>query len=163
MAKFLDSLPPGFNPGPLECGLPPILIERAREILHNLEGSELDEAGRPRLAQAERSRTRTSSPEAAQRAGKAGGRAASQRRAEFGPSGERSSDGRPSGLETEADSPPGQLGLFGLAPAAGDLRAARVLEALRRVEPDHTTPIEALEILSRLVSELGPPQREREP
>jgi DNA mismatch repair protein MutS len=126
------------------AGLPPILIERAREILHNLEGSELDEKGRPRLAEAERSRT--ARPEAAQRA-----------------EGERSSDGHASGLEREGDSPPGQMGLFGPTPAAGDPRAARVLEELRRVEPDHTTPIQALEILSRLISELGPPQREGEP
>jgi len=32
------------------AGLPPELIERAREILKNLEGGELDERGRPRLA-----------------------------------------------------------------------------------------------------------------
>jgi len=71
-------------------------------------------------------------------------------------------DGHASGLETEGGGPPDQLGLFGLGPVAGDPRDARVLEALRRVEPDHTTPIEALEILSRLVSELGPRQREGE-
>ena len=33
------------------AGLPKAVIERAREILGNLEGGELDEAGRPRLAQ----------------------------------------------------------------------------------------------------------------
>ncbi len=33
------------------AGLPRAVIERAREILGNLEGGELDEAGRPRLAQ----------------------------------------------------------------------------------------------------------------
>jgi DNA mismatch repair protein MutS len=118
------------------AGLPPVLIERAREILHNLEGSELDEVGRPRLAEA--SRSELASAEAAQQA-----------------KGERSPDGHASGLETDGGSPPDQV--------AGDPRDARVLEALRRVEPDHTTPIEALEILSRLVSELGPPQREGEP
>ncbi len=32
------------------AGLPPAVIERAREILKNLEGGELDERGRPRLA-----------------------------------------------------------------------------------------------------------------
>jgi DNA mismatch repair protein MutS len=109
------------------AGLPPVLIERAREILHNLEGSELDEEGRPRLAEVE-----------------------------------RNLDSHGSGLDTEPDHSPGQLGLFGVAPVAGDPRDARVLEALRRVEPDHTTPIEALEVLSRLVSELGPPRREGE-
>ena len=149
------------------AGLPPVLIERAREILHNLEGSELDEVGRPRLAEA--SRSELASAEAAQRA--RGERSSDSRasgvrtvtRAEFGRSGERSSDSHASGLETEGGSSPDQLGLFGLAPVAGDPRAARVLEALRRVEPDHTTPIEALEILSRLVSELGPSRREDEP
>ena len=33
------------------AGLPGPVVERAREILANLEGGELDEAGRPRLAQ----------------------------------------------------------------------------------------------------------------
>ena len=32
------------------AGLPQPVIERAREILRNLEGGELDERGRPRLA-----------------------------------------------------------------------------------------------------------------
>jgi DNA mismatch repair protein MutS len=32
------------------AGLPPMVIRRAREILHNLEGKELDERGQPRLA-----------------------------------------------------------------------------------------------------------------
>jgi DNA mismatch repair protein MutS len=32
------------------AGIPPVVIERARQILHNLEQGELDEAGQPRLA-----------------------------------------------------------------------------------------------------------------
>jgi DNA mismatch repair protein MutS len=32
------------------AGLPEAVVERAREILKNLEGGELDESGRPRLA-----------------------------------------------------------------------------------------------------------------
>jgi DNA mismatch repair protein MutS len=35
------------------AGLPDVVISRAREILHNLEGGELDERGRPRLAGSE--------------------------------------------------------------------------------------------------------------
>jgi DNA mismatch repair protein MutS len=90
------------------AGLPDALIARAREILDNLEGGELDERGRPRLA---------------------------------GPRREESLGGD-------------QLGLFGaggvgLGPGEGE-----ALEALRRVDPDRTTPLEALELLSRLVSGL---------
>jgi DNA mismatch repair protein MutS len=43
------------------AGLPAGVIERAREILHNLEGGELDERGRPRLAEG-----RAAPPRAAQ-------------------------------------------------------------------------------------------------
>jgi len=98
------------------AGLPPGLIERAREILHNLEGGELDEAGRPRLA--------------------GGG---------------------------EAPVAGDQLGLFAAAPRAPDGAAAEVLAALRNVKPDHTTPFEALEILSRLVAGLRAPTAEDGP
>ena len=35
------------------AGLPREVIERAREILDNLEGEELDEVGRPRLARSQ--------------------------------------------------------------------------------------------------------------
>jgi DNA mismatch repair protein MutS len=38
------------------AGLPEGVIERAREILDNLEGQELDEAGKPRMAQSRRKR-----------------------------------------------------------------------------------------------------------
>ncbi|MGD2126420.1 MAG: DNA mismatch repair protein MutS [Desulfobacteraceae bacterium] len=38
------------------AGLPQIVIARAREILDNLEGGELDEAGRPRMARSEKSK-----------------------------------------------------------------------------------------------------------
>jgi DNA mismatch repair protein MutS len=98
------------------AGLPPGLIERAREILHNLEGGELDEAGRPRLA--------------------GGG---------------------------EAPAAGDQLGLFAAAPRGPDGAAAEVLAALRNVEPDRTTPFEALEILSRLVAGLRVPTSEEGP
>ncbi|MBI2211904.1 MAG: DNA mismatch repair protein MutS, partial [Deltaproteobacteria bacterium] len=39
----------GIHVGHL-AGLPPSVVERAKEILRNLEGGELDEKGRPRLA-----------------------------------------------------------------------------------------------------------------
>jgi DNA mismatch repair protein MutS len=87
------------------------VIERARQILRNLEGGELDEQGRPRLA------------------GEAG-------------------DAR------------GQLGLFeaGAAPApAPDPCEQEVLAALRALEPERTTPLEALAALSRLKTQLGRP------
>jgi DNA mismatch repair protein MutS len=90
------------------AGLPDALIARAREILGNLEGGELDERGRPRLA---------------------------------GPGGEVSLGGD-------------QLGLFGSDGAGLDPGEAEALEALRCVDPDRTTPLEALDVLSRLVSAL---------
>ncbi len=90
------------------AGLPPSLIERAAEILQNLEGDELDERGRPRLA------------------------------------GARGGD------------PAGQLGLF----ASGDRELgpgeAAALATLRQTEVDRTTPLEALQILSRLIAGLRP-------
>jgi DNA mismatch repair protein MutS len=92
------------------AGLPVALIDRAREILRNLEGGEFDEVGRPRLAGA--------------------GGAAGQG---------------------------GQLGLFGPAPRPAGPGEEQALEALRQLEPERTTPLEALEILSRLVSGLRPP------
>ncbi len=78
------------------AGLPPEVIRRAREVLHNLEGGEFDERGKPRLARA--------------------------------PSTE-----------------PGQvqLGLFSAGP--DPLR-----EALKVLDPEQMTPIEALNELARL-------------
>jgi len=88
------------------AGLPSGVIGRAREILHNLEGGEFDERGRPRLA--------------------GGG-----------------------GAE-----PPdaGQLGLF--AAGSADLRPGEeaALATLRSLDPDRTTPLEALDLLARLVA-----------
>jgi DNA mismatch repair protein MutS len=90
------------------AGLPAPVVGRAREILHNLEGGELDERGRPRIA------------------------------------GSAESEPLPSG---------DQLPLFGsggLAPGE-----AEALEALRAIDAERTTPLEALEILSRLVAGLS--------
>jgi DNA mismatch repair protein MutS len=72
---------------------------RAREILANLEGGELDESGRPRLAQ------------------------------------HGDAPAPPPGGET-------QLGLFASDGASPDERA--VLDALRELDPERTTPMEAL-------------------
>jgi len=91
------------------AGLPGSVIERSREILRNLEGGELDERGRPRLAGA----------------------------AEAAP----------------VDSAPDQLGLFA-PPAARRPEEADALEALRALDPDRTTPLEALALLARLADRL---------
>jgi DNA mismatch repair protein MutS len=85
------------------AGLPARVIERARQLLRELEGEGGDDAARGRL------------------------RAATA-----------------------------QLGLFA-APAAAPARTpeeTEVLAALRAVEPDRTTPLEALALVHRLVSQL---------
>jgi len=87
------------------AGLPGGVIDRAREILHNLEGGELDERGRPRLAR---------------------GGAASPRE--------------------------GQLPLF--LPGPHPPVETEVLDRLRSLDPERITPLEALEILARLVARL---------
>jgi len=88
------------------AGLPAALIERAKQILRNLEGGELDELGRPRLA---------------------GG----------------------------AGDPGRQLGLsLGGAPPR-DPREQEALAALRALDPERTTPLEALAALARLRALLG--------
>ncbi|MBW2267516.1 MAG: DNA mismatch repair protein MutS [Deltaproteobacteria bacterium] len=87
------------------AGLPPAVVERAGEILANLEGEELDASGRPRLAAC----------------------------------GE--------GPRAEAGD---QLGLFAPPNAA----AEEVAEALRTVDPERTTPLEALELVARLAARL---------
>ncbi len=89
------------------AGLPATVIERAREILRNLEGGEFDEAGLPRLAS--------------------------------------------HGAERAAD--PGQLGLFGAAPPTRPAER-EVLDALGRLDPQRTTPVEALVVLHDLVARL---------
>jgi DNA mismatch repair protein MutS len=88
------------------AGLPAAVIERARQILRNLEGGELDEQGRPRLA---------------------GG----------------------------TGDPGGQLGLFAAGPPPRDPREQEVLAALRELDPERTTPLEALAVLARLKQQLG--------
>jgi DNA mismatch repair protein MutS len=90
------------------AGLPHSVIERAREILRNLEGGELDERGRPRFA--------------------SGGSPAP---------GGRSGD---------------QLALFDAARPSPE--EAEALAALRELDPDRTTPLEALALLARLAARL---------
>ncbi len=83
------------------AGLPGVVIERAREILRNLEGGELDEQGRPRLAGA-------------------------------------------------ASDPGSQLALFNSGAAPRDPREEAALAALRALDPERTTPLDALAELARL-------------
>ncbi len=90
------------------AGLPGSVIERARILLANLEGGELDERGRPRIAGS-------------------------------GAAGEPSND---------------QPDLFQSATAGGDPAERDVLELLRRTDPDRTTPLDALALVSRAVSML---------
>jgi DNA mismatch repair protein MutS len=89
------------------AGLPAPVIERAREILRNLEGGELDEQGRPRLA------------------GAAGAARA-------------------------------QLPLFTAQATPRDGRELEALAALRALDPERTTPFEALALLARLRALLAP-------
>ncbi|NRA00892.1 MAG: DNA mismatch repair protein MutS [Myxococcales bacterium] len=110
------------------AGLPAIVIDRAREILGNLEGGELDERGRPRLAEPSPN-IGSGSPAAAAQAGVHG----------------RSS--RP-----EPGAPDSQLGLFSSPdrPPEED----EVLDELRKLDPDRTTPLDALQTLTDLVARL---------
>ncbi len=93
------------------AGLPAPVLERAREILHNLESEEIGEDGRPRFAE-HVSREHTVPPS-----------------------------------EDE------QLALF----ATGQIRSpaeTEVLDALHEVDPDATTPMEALALLAKLAGRL---------
>ena len=91
------------------AGLPRAVIERSREILHNLEEGELTKEGVPRLA-----------------------------------------GGGESGAQLS-------LGLSeGPASAAVDPAEQEVLAALREIDPDRTTPMDALVALRDLVDRLGP-------
>jgi DNA mismatch repair protein MutS len=102
------------------AGLPESVVARAREVLANLEGGELDEEGLPRLAR-----------------GRSNGRGGAARAAQ------------PDG---GARSGP-QLGLFrDIDRTTPGERAA--LDALRALEPDRTTPLDALAALAQLVARL---------
>ena len=90
------------------AGLPEVVIERARTILANLEGGELDERGRPRIAGS-------------------------------------------GGVDERNDDQPD---LFQSAVSSRDLAERDALELLRSADPDRTTPLEALELVSRVVSML---------
>jgi DNA mismatch repair protein MutS len=92
------------------AGLPATVLERAKEILHNLESEELSEDGRPRLA-------------------------------EHG------------GAEARGKPEDDQLPLFGATPPR-DPAEAEVLEELRALDPDQTTPMQALALLERLLGRL---------
>jgi DNA mismatch repair protein MutS len=90
------------------AGLPETVIERARTILGNLEGGELDERGRPRIAE--------------------------------------------SGVVDERND--AQPSLFQSSTSGCDPSERAALDLLRRADPERTTPLEALELLSRAVSVL---------
>jgi DNA mismatch repair protein MutS len=110
------------------AGLPGAVIARAKEVLANLEGEELDEQGRPRLARA------ASTPRAAapQLGLFAEPEAASASRAE------RAAEPAPSAAVAAID------------PEAR--RALALREELLAIDPDRTTPIDALLALQRLVA-----------
>jgi len=86
------------------AGLPDKVIDRAKQILKNLEGGELDPRGVPRLA--------------------------------------READATAAGKD--------QLAFALGAPAARSAEEDEVLEALRDIDADATTPMQALELLQRL-------------
>ncbi len=134
------------------AGLPGVVVERAREILSNLESGELDERGRPRLAL-------PAAPGSAAGA-ESGGRAPAEGSLRSIPETPARADARPA-----ADRPPrpaaagpvAQLGLFGSTPP--DPREAEVLQRLRSLDPSRLTPLEALNLLAQLRSCLeGEPQ-----
>jgi DNA mismatch repair protein MutS len=93
------------------AGLPASVLERAREILHNLESEELGEDGRPRLAE------------------------------------HATAEGGSARSEDE------QLALFGPQSPRSPAETA-VLDELRVLDPDRTTPIDALALLARLAGRL---------
>jgi DNA mismatch repair protein MutS len=93
------------------AGLPASVLERAREILHNLESEELGEDGKPRLAE------------------------------------HATAEGGSARSEDE------QLALFGAQPPPSPAESA-VLDELRVLDPDRTTPIDALALLARLAGRL---------
>jgi len=93
------------------AGLPASVLDRAREILLNLESEELGEDGRPRLA------------------------------------GHRTRE------EETARSDEAQLALFAANAPQSPLET-EVLDELRALDPDRTTPMDALALLARLVGQL---------
>jgi DNA mismatch repair protein MutS len=109
------------------AGLPKTVIERAREILANLESGELDDRGRPRIAVA----AVGDEPEGNQLGLFSGAGPA----AEPGPGRDRESSAAGSAEP--------------ISPIEGE-----VLSRLREMDPHHTTPLEALQLLSELDARL---------
>ncbi len=106
------------------AGLPEAVVARAKQILANLEGDELDPEGAPRLAR-------------------------------------RASDDAAGASAVHESDAPDQLTLALASPAPLSTDAPRppeeetVLEALREVDPNATTPLDALALLARLHAELS--------
>lgn len=115
------------------AGLPRPVVERARELLRNLESGEFDEEGMPRVAA-----RRVAAPRVA-----ASG-ADARRVAVCGSGGEAAREGGTESGEVRAVQPT----LFG--------HRDPLREALRAVDPDRTTPIEALNHLARLKKLIEP-------
>ena len=113
------------------AGLPDPVIRRARAILENLESGELDASGRPRLAADAADRA----PEAAAQLGLFGERPRDPRAASFA---QRAQVSRSEPTASE-DHPVGERRPEELA----------VLDALRALRAEETTPLEALAAIAR--------------
>ena len=105
------------------AGLPSEVIRRARDLLRNLEGSEFDERGRPRI---------TGEAPASD--------APDDQLGLFAPA-------TPSAAYEARSAASATLSSAGPSLAAAD---AEVLEELRGLDPDSITPLEALQLLARL-------------
>ncbi len=133
------------------AGLPAAVVERAREILSNLESGELDERGRPRFAH-----PRPGGDPAGSTGEAAGGAKAETLVPAAGSP--RSDSGAALGAGAVAGHrrhgaaavPAAQLGLFGSA--ASDPRESEVLERIRSLDTSRLTPLEALNLLAQLQS-----------
>jgi DNA mismatch repair protein MutS len=126
------------------AGLPSAVVERAREILSNLEGGEFDERGRPRFAH-------PGGGPALLGGANAAAAAAGSLRATGVPRTPAEGAERRRGRRTDG-SDAAQLGLFGSA--AADPREIEVLRRLRSLDWMRLSPLEALNALAQLKRQL---------
>ncbi len=125
------------------AGLPEEVLDRAREILRNLEGGELTELGLPRLASSGRGTKRDAGePEERGRAVNLLGTGLGARGDFKGEMGGKAGQRLPRGL------PPGRGGTESRPPH--EERLERILQGLRELEIEKTTPMEALNLLNEL-------------